>query len=476
MSDGDHQALASEMLARWEKGESKSRLELEYWDDATSHGKAFSAYVRKWLDVETERTSAQSERIAELEEKLRVHGISPDDPESVGEDYQLVAACREAAMAAIRVYNDPTAGFRTETFTVLMIIAWNALCQAMLHRRDIDYHEYDDSGAPVLIDGRPKVRDTASLVSQALEGAERAAMRANIDFFVGLRNLISHRYLPAVDIAVVSEAQALLLNLEKVLTEQFGTDARLGNRLAVPLQLSEFHDTTGMKSIKDLQARLPPDVIDFLDRHRKDLPEDIVRNSEYALQIFFVPVAANRKRAAEAVVRFVNPGALTPELEEMLQQMAVVTKPKRVAVASDDLMRPSDVVHEVASQLPHRFTMDTHTRCWKYFKVRPPTGAGERTATDDRYCVYDSLSSQYGYKKAWVRKLIKELKDLDFVALTASWEVSVAALVYRSHELGQSMIGDIAPFRSRCLVEEDQTGCLPSFPRGDCCPRLSFTG
>lgn len=123
MSDADHRALASEMLSRWEKGESKSRLEVEYWDDATSHGKAFSAYVRKWLDVETERTSAQSERIAKLEEKLRVHGVAPNDSESVSEDYQLVAACREAALAAVRVYNDPTAGFRTETFAVLMIIA-----------------------------------------------------------------------------------------------------------------------------------------------------------------------------------------------------------------------------------------------------------------------------------------------------------------------------------------------------------------
>lgn len=273
MSDSDHRALALEMLARWEEGESKSRLEVEYWDNATSHGKAFSAYVRKWLDVETERTSAQSERIAKLEEKLRVLGISPDDSESVGEDYQLVAACREAAMAAIRVYNDPTAGFRTETFTVLMIIAWNALCQAILHRRNIDYHEYDDTGAAVLIDERPKVRDTAWLVSKALASAEKAAMRANIDFFLGLRNLISHPYLPAVDIAVVSEAQALLLNLEKTLSEHFGTDARLENRLAVPLQLSEFHDASGMTSIKDLQARLPPDVIDFLDRHRKDRSE-----------------------------------------------------------------------------------------------------------------------------------------------------------------------------------------------------------
>jgi len=39
MSDAAHRASASEMLSRWENGESKSRLEVEYWDNATSHGK-----------------------------------------------------------------------------------------------------------------------------------------------------------------------------------------------------------------------------------------------------------------------------------------------------------------------------------------------------------------------------------------------------------------------------------------------------
>jgi murein DD-endopeptidase MepM/ murein hydrolase activator NlpD len=36
-----------------------------------------------------------------------------------------------------------------------------------------------ESGSPVIIDGRPKVHDTAWLVNSALEGAKKAAMRAN---------------------------------------------------------------------------------------------------------------------------------------------------------------------------------------------------------------------------------------------------------------------------------------------------------
>src|SRR5690606_21309029 len=143
------------------------------------------------------------------------------------------------------------------------------------------------------------------------------------------------------------------------------------------------------------------DIVEFLDRHRKDLPEEIVRNSEYALRLFFVPVAANRERSAEAVVHFIEPGSVSPELEDALHQMAVVTKPKRVSVVSEGLLRPTEVVQRVRAELPHRFTTNTHTRSWKYFKVRPATGSAEPTATDDRYCVYDSLGRQYGYTEAW---------------------------------------------------------------------------
>lgn len=421
LSDNEHRATASELLERWRSGESKSSLEVEYWGDSTSHGKAFTAYVKKWLGIDTERRSAQSERVAALESKLRLHGISPDDDESLSDDLQLLAASREAALAALRIYNDPTAGFRTEAFITLMVVAWNALLQAILHRRDLNCFQVDDEGSPVLVDGRPKALDTHQLADLALSGNKKQAMRANLDFFLKLRHLIAHRYLPAVDVAVVSEAQAFLLNLEKVLVENFGQEARLGRQLSVPLQLAEFYEPAGWQSMKDLQAHLPPDVLDFLSRHRKELAADVVRSSEYALQIFLVPVAANHEKSADAVVRFVKPGDVTPELEEALQQMVVVTKPKRIPVASDDLMRPSDVVSKVAPQLPYRFTIDTHTRCWRHFKVRPRSDEGDPAETDSRHCVYDSLSRQYGYKEAWVKKLVRDLSDPDtFEAVVGS--------------------------------------------------------
>jgi hypothetical protein len=139
--------------------------------------------------------------------------------------------------------------------------------------------------------------------------------------------------------------------------------------------------------------------------------DEVLRSPEYALQIFFVPVTANRDRSADAVVHFVRPGDVTDDLEEKLQDLAVVSKPRRVAVASDDLLRPSEVVNLVRERLPYRFTSDTHQRAWKHYGVRPATGSAEPEATDDRYCRYDRLMRGYGYTRAWVDRLVDELSD-----------------------------------------------------------------
>lgn len=42
-SDEQDRELAQEMLDRFQAGESKSTLEIEYWNDGTSHGKRFGS-------------------------------------------------------------------------------------------------------------------------------------------------------------------------------------------------------------------------------------------------------------------------------------------------------------------------------------------------------------------------------------------------------------------------------------------------
>lgn len=377
LRDEEHIRIATEMYERWQQGEPKSRLEIEYWGNATAHGKKFTGYVKKWLDVETESKSHQTSRIEELEALLRSRGISPTAAGDLAEEYRLLANARESALAAVRIYNDPVAGYRTETFIVLMVGAWNSLFQAILERDGIDYFERDASGEQILIDGRAKVLGTWELVHLALGDDEHRAVRANIDFFLKLRNQIAHCYLLALDTEIAGEAQSMLLNFEELLLAEFGKEATLGEQLAVPLQLSGFRSDGSLLSLRKAQARLPVNVADFLSQHRAGVDDEVRTSSKYCLQVFFVPVAANRERSADSVVRFVPPDEVTPELEAQLTNTTVVTKRKITPVVSADLLKPKEVVNLVDERLPHRFTMSTHTACCsRYGGAVPPALSG----------------------------------------------------------------------------------------------------
>lgn len=411
MSDDDHRVLAAELYERWSAGDKKSPLEVEYFANPTSHGKFFTSYLRKWLGVETEHKSIQTEYIERLESLLRANGISPGAAGDLAEEFRLLAKARESALAALRIYNDPLYGFRTESFILLMIIAWNSLLQAILERDGVDYYERDSNGRVIEINDRGMVKDTAQLINLALTGDRYRAMRCNLDFFLRLRNIIAHRYLPALDARVAGEAQAMLLNLENLLIDQFGEQAKLGDQLAVPLQLSGFRNPQGRDALKRAQSLLPVDVMNFLTTHREEVTDDVLRSPEYSLQIFFVPVTANRDRSADAVVKFFRPGEVPEQLTDALRDLNVVTKPKQVPVASGDLLRPGEVVNLVTERLPFHFTMDTHTRCWRHHNVRPAHNAAEPEATDPQFCKWDRLSKGYGYTRAWVDKLVDELSD-----------------------------------------------------------------
>ena len=130
-------------------------------------------------------------------------------------------------------------------------------------------------------------------------------------------------------------------------------------------------------------------------------------------------------------------------------------------MASNDLFRPSEVVNLVAERLPHRFTMDTHTRCWRYFDVRPATGAGEPEATDDRYCRWDRLLNGYGYTKAWIEKLVRELSDPSKYAAAVGFSPDrlIARKAVVVNPLGVSQTLQTGAQRACCSRPKQTTGC-----------------
>lgn len=58
-----------------------------------------------------------------------------------------------------------------------------------------------------------------------------------------------------------------------------------------------------------------------------------------------------------------------------------------------------------------KFNLDTHTRCWRKYRVRPETRDANPERTNATYCVYDAMNQNYGYTQAWIDFLIEKMSN-----------------------------------------------------------------
>jgi hypothetical protein len=403
-------ALAEQLYAEWDQGRgtSKSEIERRVWGDGGAHGRRFDRFIRQTLGVATNRPSKQTDRIELLEAQLRRLGVAPHGTGLEEWELQLHHG-RHAALAGLRAWNDPTGLFRTETFAVLFVAAWNSVAIALLQRAGQEWRDLDETGNPKIVDGRERAHDTGPLIDLALPGDKQLGLRRNVEFWIGLRNHVAHRHLPALDAAVLPQAQAGLLNLEGVLADQFGEDFLLGEALSVPLQLSGFRDPGVLASLKKLQASLPLNVQNYLAQ-TAERNQDLLEDPSYMLRVTFLPTVPASGRNPDVIAYFVKPGEVSEDLGQALKEYLVLSKiisPPRPSLIA------TQVVNAVQDRIPYRFTMTMHTAAARRLKARPPKDASDQAATDDRYCEFVSSVKRHLYNQAWIDRLVTELSTAD---------------------------------------------------------------
>ena len=135
---------ATRLLAEWDEGSgtSKSEIERREWGDGGAHGRRFDRFIRQTLGVATTKPSRQTDRIGDLEAQLRRLGYTPDG-RVLDEWEQQLDHGRHAALGALRAWNDPTATFRTETFALLFVTAWNSVALALLQHAGEEWRDLD---------------------------------------------------------------------------------------------------------------------------------------------------------------------------------------------------------------------------------------------------------------------------------------------------------------------------------------------
>ena len=80
--------------------------------------------------------------------------------------------------------------------------------------------------------------------------------RANIEFFIGLRNKVEHRYQDALLVATAGMAHAYVINYESELVTQFGAEHSLAEELRFPIFVQSL-TPEGIEEQRRLRKRLP---------------------------------------------------------------------------------------------------------------------------------------------------------------------------------------------------------------------------
>ena len=323
---------------------------------------------------------------------------------------------RDAALAAVDNYNRLGISFRTRTSVLLMTVAWTSCFHAVFYDRKVKpWYVKSGSGKGTRydrVDGDPKHWELSKCVKEYF-GNQHPPSRKNIEFFLGLRNKIEHRYHPELDPALYGECQAMLMNFEDLLLREFGSDMALLDQVGVALQFSALRPQQQAEALRRLQSATLDDVRDYIQTFRAGLAPEVLDSSQYSLRVFLIPKLENNPNAADLSVEFVPYDPSSPTDMEALQSVTALIREKKVPVASKGLLKPKAVVARVKEVLPFKFTMHTHTQCWKHYGVRPPKDSENSENTKADFCIYDELAQDYGYTEAWVKYLCRKLAEPD---------------------------------------------------------------
>ncbi|MGV9292648.1 DUF3644 domain-containing protein [Amycolatopsis sp. NPDC003676] len=327
----------------------------------------------------------------------------------------MVDASRDEAQLAVRLYNDSSEVRSFEGFVVHMHLAWLYLLHAELTRDSIDFRYWRMRGRAKRlerVDGEPKRWELATCVRHRWPD-KAAPERANLEFFVALRNKIEHRYAreqQALAVSVSGQSQALLLNYEQELTGQFGTGSSLATRLRFPVFVGSFTDE-GERTLRRLRSRLPAPLRTFIADYDAGLDASVTQDPRYDFRLRVLQELAPKDPDALAV-QFTRYDDLTEEQRATVEAIGrrgyVVVREHKRPVVGHGLLRPAQAARAIQDRIPFIFNTNLFTTAWKKLGVRPSVGDPHPERTIESYCLYDEPHGDYGYTEVYIAKLARE--------------------------------------------------------------------
>lgn len=309
---------------------------------------------------------------------------------------ELLKKSREAALAAVQIFNNPNVTFKSETYAVLMVIAWTYLLHAFYRHARIDYRYFADGPKRRHFDrtknGAFKHWELERCLDDQRCPLDREVTQ-NLKFMIGLRHEIEHQMTTRIDDLLSARFQACCINYHEAAASLFGEEYGIAKHLAVSLQFSSL----GREQVDTLQQHegLPAHIKSYIEGFDGALTPAEFGSPKFAYRVIFVPKTANHPNQADQAITFVK--ADSEIARTVNAQYTVIKETERPK------WLPSQIVSKMRADGFTRFGMQHHTDLWK---ARDAKGPGTTYGVQ--------LAKTWYWYEGWVEEVRKHCQTGDF--------------------------------------------------------------
>lgn len=271
---------------------------------------------------------------------------------------ELLRKSREAALAAVQIFNNPNITFKSETYTVLMTIAWTYLLHAHYRQNNIDYRYFTEGLRRRKYhrtkNGAFKHWELERCLTDSQCPLDRAVVK-NLRFLIGLRNEVEHQMTTRIDDLLSARFQACCINYHDAVVSLFGREHGIAKHLAVSLQFSSLNQE--QVNTLEHQTGLPRHIKQYIEGFDGALTPDEFDSTKFAYRVIFVPKTTNHPNQADQVITFVKADS----------EIAKTTNAAYAVIRETERPKwlPSQIVAKVKADGFLRFGMKQHTDLWK---------------------------------------------------------------------------------------------------------------
>ncbi len=309
----------------------------------------------------------------------RVHSVAEE----------LLTKAREAALSAVQVFNNPLIQFKSESYIVLMIIAWTYLLHAYYRRQGIEYRYFDQR------EQRKRFHRTKNRAFKYWE-LERCLnddacpidpdAANNLRFLIRLRHEIEHQMTTNLDNYLSGRYQACALNFNDCIKSLFGDSHGIDRHLMYALQFTELSQAqvSGIRVKPDVPKRL----LSFIAEFDGTLSHEEFNNPRFSYRLLFKQRVVGKPNQADRVVEFIDPNS---EIAKRIDKEYWVTK---------EVERPKFSAKQIVEIMNREgfplFNVHQHTQLWKSLDARNPS---------------KGFGYQLGYQYWWYERWIDVVRE-----------------------------------------------------------------